>query len=96
MRLFAIDQVLPGSQQQFVNSINVDHIKQTLQKKRNTFLTAHVNVDGKNRLLEFEVIQGQAGNYDEPQTAIMVAKDVTDKVSRYDSLTGLLNMHHFC
>lgn len=25
----------------------------------------------------------------------MVAKDVTDKVSRYDSLTGLLNMHHF-
>lgn len=95
MRLFAIDQVLPGSQQQFVNSINVDHIKQTLQKKRNTFLTAHVNVDGKKRLLEFEVIQGQAGNYEEPQTAIMVAKDVTDKVSRYDSLTGLLNMHHF-
>ena len=95
MRLFAIDQVLPGSQQQFVNSINVNHIKQTLQKKRNAFLTAHVNVDGKKRLLEFEVIQGQAGNYGESQTAIMVAKDVTDKVSRYDSLTGLLNMHHF-
>lgn len=54
-----------------------------------------VNALSRENLRE-QVIEGHSGIRRVPESAIIVVKDVTDKrVSRYDSLTGLLNMHNF-
>ncbi|GHV96852.1 hypothetical protein lacNasYZ03_16950 [Lactobacillus nasalidis] len=96
LHLFASQLVLPNSQQPLLNALNCDNLRQRLAQQSSFFLTAHVQLDGQQRLLEFEVIEGRSGVHRVPENAIMVVKDVTDKrVSRYDSLTGLLNMHNF-
>ncbi|MGM9904632.1 putative bifunctional diguanylate cyclase/phosphodiesterase [Lactobacillus sp.] len=96
LHLFASQLVLPNSQQPLLNALNCDNLRRQLTQQSSFFLTAHVQVENQQRLLEFEVIEGRSGNHRVPQSAIVVVKDVTDKrVSRYDSLTGLLNMHNF-
>ena len=96
LNYFASELVLPNSQQRFVNALSRENLRRQLAQQTSFFITAHVRVGDQQRLLEFEVIEGHSGICRVPESAIIVVKDVTDKlVSRYDSLTGLLNMHNF-
>lgn len=96
LHYFASELVLPNSQQRFVNALSCENLRRQLAQQTSFFITAYVRVGDQQRLLEFEVIEGHSGIRRVPESAIIVVKDVTDKrVSRYDSLTGLLNMHNF-
>ena len=96
LHYFASELVLPNSQQQFINALNRENLRRQLAQRPSFFLTAHVWIEGQERLLEFEVVEGHSGIKRTPESAIIVVKDVTDKqISRYDTLTGLLNMHNF-
>lgn len=93
---FAESFVPAANRYHFLYVLDRRHLQQRLSIQQSMFMTTHVQLDGGERLLEIEAIRGTTGEHQVPKTAVLIAKDISNKrVLRYDQLTGLLNMHNF-